>query len=76
MSERNKEQTPTLEESFLQIEAIIGQLERQDVSLDESFQLYKQGIEQLKNCNALLDKVEKKMQVLNAEGECVAAPEE
>lgn len=69
MSEIKKEQTPTLEESFLQIEAIIEQMERQDVSLDESFRLYKQGIEQLKNCNALLDEVEKKMLVLNAEGE-------
>lgn len=69
MSEIKKEQTPTLEESFLQIEAIIEQMERQDVSLDESFRLYKQGIEQLKNCNALLGEVEKKMLVLNAEGE-------
>lgn len=69
MSEIKNEQAPTLEESFSQIETIIEEMERPDVTLDESFRLYKQGVEQLKNCNALLDEVEKKMLVLNAEGE-------
>lgn len=66
MSE-NKE-TLTLEEAFSQIESIIEQIEQPDVSLDTSFALYQQGISQLKTCNQMLDAVEKKMQILNADG--------
>lgn len=68
MSENKEVKTPTLEETFSQIEEIIDQMEQPEVSLDASFQLYQQGIEQLKNCNRLLDEVEKKMQILNADG--------
>lgn len=68
MSENKEVKTPTLEETFSQIEEIIDQMEQPEVSLDASFQLYQQGIEQLKNCNQLLDEVEKKMQILNADG--------
>ena len=68
MSENKEAKTPTLEETFSQIEEIIDQMEQPEVSLDASFQLYQQGIEQLKNCNRLLDEVEKKMQILNADG--------
>lgn len=68
MSETKKNETPSLEETFEQIEEIIGKMEGQEVSLDESFLLYQQGIEKLKNCNNLLDRVEKKLMVLNSEG--------
>ena len=59
----------TLEEKLSQIEAIIRKMEEPEVSLEESFQLYQAGIEQLKNCNQMLDTVEKKMQILNLNGE-------
>lgn len=65
MSENKKEKTPSLEEEFAQIEAIIDKMENQDVPLDESFLLYQQGVEKLRKCNVLLDEVEKKMQVLD-----------
>lgn len=68
MSEMNENKTPSLEEIFLQIEEIIEKMEQQEVPLDESFLLYQQGVEKLKTCNLLLDEVEKKMQILNAEG--------
>ncbi|MGN0141629.1 MAG: exodeoxyribonuclease VII small subunit [Roseburia sp.] len=57
-----------LEENFTQIEDIIRQMENPEVSLDESFALYQSGIGKLKECNAMLDEVEKKMQILNADG--------
>ena len=69
MSETNKTQAPSLEETFAQIEEILDKMEGREVSLDESFQLYQQGVEKLKKCNDLLDRVEKKLMVLNAEGE-------
>lgn len=68
MSEVKDEKKCSLEETFAKIESIIEQMERPQVSLDESFQLYQQGIGELKTCNELLDEVEKKMQVLTADG--------
>ena len=59
----------TLEEKLTQIEEIIHKMEEPDVSLDASFALYQAGIEQLKDCNQMLDAVEKKMQILNLNGE-------
>lgn len=58
----------SLEETFAEIEAIIEQMEQPEVSLDDSFLLYQKGVGKLKVCNELLDEVEKKMQVLAADG--------
>ena len=51
------------------VEEIIRQMEESEVSLETSFQLYQQGVEKLKTCNMMLDEVEKKMLVLNQNGE-------
>lgn len=64
-----EKQEVTLEERLSRVEEIIRKMEEPDVSLDTSFQLYQAGIEQLKNCNEMLDDVEKKMQILNLNGE-------
>lgn len=66
MSEDNTRK-PSLEETFGQIETIISKMEQQEVTLEESFALYQQGVEKLKVCNTLLDEVEKKIQVLDAD---------
>lgn len=55
----------TLEQSFEKLEQIIGNLENGDVSLEDSFKLYNEGIKLIQNCNQQLDKVEKKIVVLN-----------
>ncbi|MEY8433385.1 exodeoxyribonuclease VII small subunit [Lachnospiraceae bacterium 48-42] len=59
----------TLEELFEGLETVIGTMEQPEVSLEESFQLYHRGMELLKSCNNRLDKIEKKMLVLDDEGE-------
>ena len=72
MSEKKTETLPegqiSLEDTFAEIEAIIAKMEQPDVTLDESFSLYKNGVERLKTCNELLDSVEKKMQVIEPDG--------
>ncbi len=68
MSEEQTKQNVSLEETFEQIETIIKQLESPEVTLDDSFRLYQAGVEKLKMCNLLLDTVEKKMQVMQADG--------
>lgn len=58
-----------LEESFLKLDEIINSLENGDISLEDSFKLYNEGIKLVKNCNTQLDKVEKQIIVLNENGE-------
>ena len=48
---------------------ILKQMEQPEISLEQSFLLYQSGVEKLKECNVMLDTVEKKMQILNAKGE-------
>ena len=55
----------TLEQSFEKLEQSIGNLENGDVSLEDSFKLYNEGMKLIQNCNQQLDKVEKKIVVLN-----------
>ena len=57
----------TLEESMAELEAVMSELEREDITLEESFSLYNTGMKLLKNCNDAIDKVEKKLIVLNEE---------
>ena len=55
----------TLEETLLEIEGIIQQLQQREVSLEDSFLLYQKGIEKLKICNEKIDMVEKQLLLLN-----------
>lgn len=59
----------TLEELFVQLEDAIRKMEKEDISLEDSFGLYHQGMDMLKLCNEKIDEVEKKMLVLDEEGE-------
>lgn len=57
----------TLESCMAELEAVMAELEREDITLEESFSLYNTGMKLLKNCNDAIDKVEKKLIVLNEE---------
>lgn len=59
----------TLDETFEKLEAAIGRLEQEDVTLEESFKLYKEGMELIKACNEKIDRVEKEVLKLNENGE-------
>jgi len=62
-----KEQT--LEQIFDKLEETIGKLEQEDIPLEESFKLYKDGMKLIKSCNDRIDKVEKEVLKLNENGE-------
>ncbi|MBO5371997.1 MAG: exodeoxyribonuclease VII small subunit [Lachnospiraceae bacterium] len=61
----------SLEELFEEIESILGRLENKDISLEDSFILYEQGMKKLKACNDKINQVEKKMLMLNEQGNLV-----
>ena len=66
----NKEQSNAiaLEENFLKLKETIKFLERDDISLEEAFEQYQNGVKLLKSCNDKLDEVEKKVLILNEAG--------
>ncbi len=61
-------QEGTLEEVFGKLDILAQKLEDKDTSLEDSFNLYKQGMELLKFCSEKLDTVEKKMLQMNEDG--------
>ena len=67
MAENQKEEK-TLEEAFSELDVLADKLEDRETSLEDSFRLYKQGMELLKFCNDKLDTVEKKMLQMNEDG--------
>ena len=66
-SEQLQEEKP-LEEMFTELDLLAGKLEDRETSLEDSFRLYRQGMELLKLCSEKLDTVEKKMLQLNEDG--------
>lgn len=58
----------TLEEVFNQLDTVIQDMEREDISLEDSFHLYHKGMQMLKICNEKIDAVEKKILILDGEG--------
>jgi exodeoxyribonuclease VII small subunit len=59
----------TIEETFAEMEELIKKLESGECSLEESFQYYETGMKLVKSCNDKIDKVEKKIIVLEDNGE-------
>ena len=62
-----KEQT--LEEIFKEMEGLLEALESREISLEDSFEKYKEGMALLKAAGEKIDTVEKAMLVLNDQGE-------
>ncbi len=60
-----------LDEMFAKLEETLSTMERDDLSLEESFNQYKMGMDLIKQCNGTIDKVEKKVMMITEEGEKV-----
>ena len=57
-----------LETAFDQIEQLLQKLQEGEVSLEESFRLYEQGMKLLQKCNENIDHVEKQMLQIDEAG--------
>ena len=58
----------SVETAFQELDRLAGRLEDQETSLEESFALYKKGMELLKYCSEKLETEEKKMLQINEDG--------
>ena len=63
-----KEEKLSLEQILEQLDGTIEELQSGDVSLEESFELYKKGMDYVKLCSETIEQVEKKVLMLNQEG--------
>lgn len=68
MSEKNM----TIEENFAKLEETLALLESEEVSLEEAFTAYSEGMKLLKICNDQIDKVEKQVLKLSEDGTLTA----
>jgi exodeoxyribonuclease VII small subunit len=55
------------EKSFQQLETIVKRLESEELPLDESLQLFEEGIRLSRFCHQRLEEVEKKIEVILAD---------
>lgn len=67
-AEHTEQKAQTLEEAFAELDALMEQLEKGDISLEESFSLYQRGMQLVKQCNDSIERVEKQLIVLEEEG--------
>lgn len=65
---KKEKEEKTLEDAFSELEGIVEKLESPELSLEDSFLAYKEGMQILKYCNDEIDKVEKKVLVIDAKG--------
>ena len=63
-----EEKEISLEEAFTRVQETIENLEKDDITLEQYFQEYQKGMLLVKKCNEIIDKVEKKVLVLNEDG--------
>lgn len=66
--EEMPEKEESLEELFGQLDGILNSMENPDITLEEAFSFYEQGMKKIRCCNEKLDLVEKKMMVIADDG--------
>ena len=59
-----EERPITLEEAFSRLDEIIGKLEGDGLSMEESFTLYEEGLSLISRCRGSIDEAEKKLKIL------------
>ena len=57
----------SFEAALEQLETIVGRLEAGDLPLERSLELFEQGVELSRRCNATLDSAERRIEILVAE---------
>lgn len=66
--EINEEPKLSVEEAFSKIESKIQALDSEDISLEDSFKEYQEGMNLLKYCHDAIEEVEQKVQKIAEDG--------
>jgi exodeoxyribonuclease VII small subunit len=68
---------PSFEECLSELEAIVAELESGKLGLNDALARYEQGVKHLKSCHELLERAERKIQLLSgidADGNPITEP--
>lgn len=63
-----KKEKMNIEETFEKLEEVISIMEKPETGLEETFDLYKQGLDMIRKCNDSIESIEKQISVLEEEG--------
>ncbi|MEX0771271.1 MAG: exodeoxyribonuclease VII small subunit [Balneolaceae bacterium] len=66
---KKKEEQPGFEEALKKLEAIVEKLEDPDVSLEESIELYEEGVELSRYCSESLEEAVLRIEKINEKSE-------
>ena len=64
-----RKETLSIEENFALLDELLKRLEGDELTLEESFETYAKGLELVRQCRERIDKVEKKVLVLEESGD-------
>lgn len=56
-----------IEDNFKELDEIVEKMQSEEVSLDESFELYQKGLKLVKDSNEQIDTIEKKIKAIDEE---------
>jgi exodeoxyribonuclease VII small subunit len=73
----SESEVPSFEDSLQELEAIVGELESGKLGLSDALARYEDGVKHLKSCHQLLERVERKIELLSgmdAEGNPLTEP--
>ncbi len=71
----NTEDNMTIDQKMDELDGIIERMESDEITLEESFELYKKGVGLVKSCNDAIDRVEKEVLKLNDDGSTDTLPD-
>ncbi|MDD4278157.1 MAG: exodeoxyribonuclease VII small subunit [Candidatus Sumerlaeales bacterium] len=78
--EKNRKSTESVEESFKELDAIVAELESEQISLEKSVELFERGIKLSAVCHKKLDSIEQRIKLVvdaaNADGVVINDKEE
>ncbi|HET6593274.1 MAG TPA: exodeoxyribonuclease VII small subunit [Xanthomonadales bacterium] len=71
----NPQDLPDFEKSLEELEALVEQLESGDLSLDQSLQQFKRGVELTRHCQGVLEKAQQSVeQLIDPSDDSAVAP--
>lgn len=60
----NRNNKNSIEDNFNELENILKEMQAEEVTLEQSFELYNKGLKLVQDCNEQIDTIEKKIKIL------------
>ena len=60
-----QEKELTIEQSFKELDKIVNDMQSEELSLEDAFNLYKKGISLVENCNKRIEKIQCDIELIN-----------